>query len=252
MPARPDYFWIDPTADIWRGCQFAGLGCMPGTKQYRDSSLYARDGLLTGYTGAGNAPASRWSIDTKLRRSVLGFNGSGDYVIPPTMPVVPPLTLACWVLPPISSINSCMFAYGSLYTFSLRNGQIYFRTNTATNVAYTWNPTWTHFAVTWDMSHNVLFWINGVSRTPTTNPTNTDETTGINEIGVRSGVDYLLGSLADALVFRAVCSSEQIALLANPVRSIDYDGAFCWLRGRSQVSFAPSSISRRRRLLCGV
>lgn len=80
LRSRPSDFRLNPESPLYRGLVFAGLGRKPGTASYQDSSQQRNHGVLTGYTGAGNLPANKWTYDKTLRRAVLGFDGVGDYL----------------------------------------------------------------------------------------------------------------------------------------------------------------------------
>ena len=53
---RPANFQLNQNHPLAQGLVFAGLGAMPGSSLYRDSSLYGRDGTLSGaYAWSANA-----------------------------------------------------------------------------------------------------------------------------------------------------------------------------------------------------
>ena len=75
LSQRPEWFTLNPESPLHRGLVFAGLGRVHGAGNYFDSSPYRNHGTLTGYTGAGNTPANRWSkalgrnvLDLRIRR----------------------------------------------------------------------------------------------------------------------------------------------------------------------------------------
>lgn len=92
---RPAQWKLNPRSPLAQGLVFAGLGQYVGGLHYNDASLYGNHGTLTGYTGAGNQPSNRWSVDGTLGRPRLGFTGA-SYVLGPTLQLTE-LTIALWI-----------------------------------------------------------------------------------------------------------------------------------------------------------
>jgi hypothetical protein len=85
---RPERFTLNPWSPLY-GAALLGLGPNQRgpakTTIYEDSSLRDNQGMLYGYTGAGNTPADKWQWDNLLRRWCVGANGSSDYILSPSL-----------------------------------------------------------------------------------------------------------------------------------------------------------------------
>lgn len=96
---RPPDCTINPYCDLAQGLVFAGLGGFAGGGKYHDSSLFGNHGTLTGYStdpANANHPSRMWQYDNYLRRMVLGFNGTSDYVSLGTSKTIKPTGFASW------------------------------------------------------------------------------------------------------------------------------------------------------------
>lgn len=258
MRQRPAQFWIDRSHPFAKGSVFAGLGQTPGTSLYRDDSLYKNHGTLTGYTGAGNTPADRWKL--AIGRSAL-TSATGDTVVfPAIIPASYPWSLSCWAYPTTGArYLVCDPGPSSPPNFVLQisaaaNWEVYLASaspivSTAAKVGV-----WQHVALVAQSASSVTFFVNGVSFACS----GAGAAPSISAVWLfnrAAGSRLWLGMAADLIVANRAWSVGDIGLLSSPVRSTDYDGALCWLRGREQVwmgSAAPAANRRRRFLALGV
>jgi hypothetical protein len=103
-----------PDSPLFKGLQFAHLGNVPGGAAYRDESPYARHGTLNGFTGAGDKPGDAVGWDAVLKRPVLAFGSSSDFVSTPYVPSTGAgnFTVCLWAKP-ISGTTPIVAAWGS-------------------------------------------------------------------------------------------------------------------------------------------
>lgn len=78
---RPDRYRINANSPLLDGLVFAGFGgngCI-GSGILRDESIYGNHGVLNGMSFPSTA-TSGWGWDGRIRRPILRFDGSNDYV----------------------------------------------------------------------------------------------------------------------------------------------------------------------------
>ena len=88
---RPERFELNPRAPLANGLVFAGLGAMPGTTHYHDSSLHGNDGQLTNMT-----PSDDWVWIDELGRMGLDFNAGDQTVACTNLPFGSAFTISLW------------------------------------------------------------------------------------------------------------------------------------------------------------
>lgn len=100
LTERPEYFRINPDWPLAESCVFAGLGRFPGGLRYDDAmeSLWGNGnhGTLTNMAIPATA-TSGWQWDNHLRRMVLAYDGSSDYVLVPYSAIALPYTVIAWM-----------------------------------------------------------------------------------------------------------------------------------------------------------
>ena len=94
MLQRPDNFRLNPYSPLANGLVFAGLGALPGTTHYHDSSLHGNDGTLTNMD-----PATDWTWVPELGRRGVSIKEQGDYVAAPSIQLGSgDFTVSVWAL----------------------------------------------------------------------------------------------------------------------------------------------------------
>ena len=92
---RPQSFELDHSHPLARGLVFAGLGRVPHSLVYRDSSLYGNHGTLTNMAVPATA-TSGWAWDNFLGRWATRYDGDNDYVSLGTSSILKPTGEATW------------------------------------------------------------------------------------------------------------------------------------------------------------
>ncbi len=227
MSRRDRQFVLNRRSPLAGGLVSAALGAHAGTTLYRDSALLGRDGTLSGFTGAGNAPKDRWAWDETLGRFVLGFNGSADYV-PVTLPsLAGHRSAACWLKSTATAATTFLGAYNASTPY---NGWgLALNLNATGNFGfwngYSWNNStsatgynsgaWCHAVATFDGS-NIHFFKNGVADG---SPAAASPSTfaGPHAIGATSaGSSAFPGTLADVMIWSRAISGAELAPLSDP------------------------------------
>ena len=246
---RPEQFQLDRNHPLFVGLVFAGLAQFPGSTLYHDSAC-GSDGVLTGYSGAGDTPADKWQWDPYLRRMILGFDGSDDYVLTscPALAGAADFTLSFWAKAPAyaaakaaigyytSSYNLVIYPYDTGSQFRTYGIGPAFSSGVALSVAAT---SQNHFCFTHSLASASLY-VNGQyvasgSGTP-------ESLTGpILTLGSAiAGEQFFAGSLGDVLWHNRLLSSATIARLGDPSDPL-VSGLIAPPRRRSFAAAAPAS-----------
>jgi hypothetical protein len=117
MKERPPDFKLNPQHPLSVGLVWAWMGRFPGGTMAYDQSPGKANGVLTGFTGAGNLPVDRWLWDRSLNRFSLYCNGTSDYINISSVKLPggngPIVSAACWLKWPGAGNYSVMLSYGS-------------------------------------------------------------------------------------------------------------------------------------------
>ena len=244
---RPENFTINPQVDLGRGLMFFGGGACPGSAKLIDSSGLGNNATLTNMAIPATA-TSGWQWDNFLRRWVLAFDGSNDYVQAVGNNSTA-FTAACWVkiaatttttqiYLEYSASNNLRYGLGSYaggYPFvpRLNVGSPYKVASSSTFVT----GKWYHFAGTSDGS-NYAMYINGVSVAITGSSTSSCDTASVLRIGqgCSTASNYSNSSIGDPCIWNRVLSPYEIAQEADPVWSIMKGGLILPPRRRSYAA----------------
>lgn len=248
--SRPEFFTLNPHSPLFGNLVFAGLGSRSGSTHYHDATGNY-PGTLTGYTTSGDYPADKWQWDSYLRRNVLGFDGTDDYVGVPIKFPSTAYTVSAWCWQPVGTTGYRSVVEGTSYGGDMR----YYGTLPmweGNSNAYTTAGTWNHCV--WNTSLGM--YLNGVYNAAAKSPLASTTT----YIGKRfDNGNYWLGNLADILIFFRSISAEEIKQLADPsnyMLSVGEEGTPLLLPPRRRffacaVSGETPTTNRRRRVLCG-
>ena len=169
MSGRPERVQINYGHPLARGLVFAGLGELPNSTYYHDSSLYSNHGTLTNME-----PASDWAWSGELRRFGTLHDGSDEYVTGTTgCNFLGDFTAAVWVLGQSSGANAMtimgnyqavpgggwMFGpdnAGTMY-YWVRNGATNYFDTTAGHVS----TAYTHYAMQFIAGVGIFLYRNG-------------------------------------------------------------------------------------------
>lgn len=253
MSQRPANFTINPAHPLANGLVFAGLGAMPGSTLYRDSSLFGRNGTLTGYTGAGNLPSDRWVWNSTINRTVLNFNGTSDYVaMKPVLCSNTSWTAATWCVNIVAGLYQWIARGSITASFGARNGSGAIVSDDS-GYYYCGSTSWAgtfHHAVTYN-SPVFTSYKNGVLD-------GTKSGSGITAtwsvpLKINYGNwGYTNGSTTDMMIWSRVLSPAEIAVLANPNDPM-LGGLVQYPRRRAWYGYTPATaatllLSRRRKM----
>jgi hypothetical protein len=223
MPrTRPEIFRINPLVPLARGLVFAGLGCAPRTFFYKDSSRESKgdDGLLTGYSGAGDTPADEWQYVPQLGRFGLGFvGGKHEVTLASTLSLGTTYTLSVWW----KLTNTTTYLLGSAltgyrYGFAVTSTQIWHSVHDTDqryiNVAYngTVAGVWTHFGLV-RIGTSVSVYLNG-RQVGTTQTLQANAPAFYNRLA--QNVGWLNGSITDLCIYSVALSAPRLIELSDP------------------------------------
>lgn len=242
---RPYDFRLDRKAPLAQGLVFAGLGACAGTTRYRDSSGCGLDGTLTGFSGAGDTPQERWLGDGLLRRQVLSFDGSNDYVLglsSSALNLTGDFTLSVWAnavsYPTYGTLMGARTTYAGMDWWwldgYLSTTKFFFGNAGAVTISCYNSPSagvWHHHAIT---RRGSIFtpYLDGVAATTTNNATAMPTGDAL-RIGIAGGdaAYYRNGKLADPLIYQRALTAPEILRLADR-SNVDMDGAIVDRRRR--------------------
>ena len=231
---RPERFELNPRAPLANGLVFAGLGALPGTTHYHDSSLHGNDGELTNMT-----PSDDWVWIDELGRRGLDFDYIDDYVHCGSNVGLfsrTAVTHVAWVRQSRAIVYNRITCCGRsastapYLTFGLRSnttytvpgspGGTYNEYNTGVSVA-SYLDEWVSFAATYD-SQQVIAYLNG----SVIGPGSGAWTGALGDLSAVSryaaiGRDtysarYFEGQIADPLIYNRALTLPEIQALADP------------------------------------
>ena len=211
---RPENYRINSGHPLYNGMAFGNFGGNPRTLRYQDDSSGQNNGTLTGYSTDptnANSPGNQWQWDNYLRRWVLGFDGSADYVSATLVPATS-YTKVAWVNLSANGNYPAVMCFGSSENEDLR---FYGTTrvaqlNNVSGDAVTVG-TWSHLAGVCIGTTGTLYQ-NGVSK----GSGGVSVLGGSLLIGKRSDGAFLPGNIADPLFYNRALSPSEIARLADP------------------------------------
>ena len=238
MTERPESFDLNIESPLYRGLVFAGLGSVSKGYRYTDSSIQGNHGTLTGFSGAGDTPAAQWRWDGYLRRWVLGFDGSNDYVLHGFSSAMenPNFTVSFWL-----DMTGAPGGFGGVIGNLHDSGggvyggwQVLFRQNSlvgyllkasSSGSVELVSPYWLlpSLGSLWPVSVRVTHWQTVRFTAGANSGTRSQSTTTFKSVGspLKLGYDeytdcHLQGSLGDVLVHNRVLADGEIAALADP------------------------------------
>lgn len=229
MRQRPDYFRIDYRHPFAQGLVFAGLGALPGTTHYHDSSVYGHSGVIV------NSSQSQ----PILNRIGVKFNGSSSYVKindADHLDGMAACTITLWVyaasgaqadsyaallLKSVTGGSSTGRSYG--VTQNSTNNQLFYQmqSDAMEQVASTdtswFDGTNRHICMTWDGSTMSVYANAQSDATPQSGSGNIISSTGNLFIGSELGLyNFFDGIIADVMVFTRALAIPEIEQLADP------------------------------------
>jgi hypothetical protein len=227
---RPEQFELDPTAEggwILRdlAAWYAGGGW--GTTNALDA-WGINHGTLTLMAIPATA-TSGWGWDSFLRRPVLRFDGSNDYVLGSIPPMIPPLTIAGWSNPTNFSMAR---AHLTLFSDANNRYQTYLGSGTGPVTARTLaagSPSaatagnavagsWNHAAGVFASTASRIAYLNGI---PGAEVTTTKDPGAVTTFNLGQYPSYhMLGAVADSMFWNRALSAAELTLLADPAWSV--------------------------------
>jgi hypothetical protein len=258
---RPEDFRLNSDCQLAQGLVFLGAGRFPESKYFHDSSLYGNHGTLTNMAVPATA-TSGWAWDSFLGRWRLNCDGTNDHVLVgnPVTTQVNNFSLCGWINPRTLPQTTSFLIYNGTDACGYGMGICAVDQGSATNVgglfgSIAWLTTttpmsgvelWDHIALVYGQSTG-KFYFNGrvlaetVTATPKTPVTRCT-------VGNQDARCYVVGSLADPMVYNRALSVSEIAALANP-SNVMLSGLLLPPRRRSFAAAAATG-NRRRRVLC--
>ena len=265
MPGgRPERIRMNYGHPLARGLVFAGLGELPNSTYFHDSSLYHNNGALTN-TATPATTASGWAWDNFLRRWVLHFDGSNDYMATGALGALPvgtgPFTVLEWMKPDslTGGVPLSMNPYGNggwNFYWSLSSGKLsfynyatYVETKTSTSLGLSaWN------AVGVVRTTIAQMYLGGAADGSASACTSNF----VSPPGLLLGTRWadlsqnFGGSVADVMVWNRAISPSEIAALADPSNYYLSGLILPPKRRLFAAATTTATSSRRRRILCGV
>jgi hypothetical protein len=225
--SRPQNFTLDYSHPLANGLVFAGLGNVPGSVRYNDSSAWGNHGALTNMD-----PKTDWVWSPVLNRWNLDSSGN-EWVSCGTSPVfeVQSHSFACWVYPTASSTYARMIVHkstsivsngfewglrGDLLSYAYYDGGIRGWYQDTTTIPLN---TWTHVCGVWNKESGVAsYYVNGQysSQDSTTTGTITHSAAAPLSIGHVLTNDYFSGKMSDFALYNRELAAPEISQLADP------------------------------------
>lgn len=243
---RPETFDIDRDHSLAKGLVFAGLGQLPGSTRYHDSSVFGNTGTLTGMD-----PATDWVWSSTLNRMACNFDGSNDEITS-AFRLSKPMTLSAWIRgTDVTNIKTWLFDNASTFVFYTESGKIKAYVGSVLTGSKTISTNvWYHVCITYTGGALDQF-TNGVADGSLTGVTSTPGTSF--RIGYHSTAGRLWGGdIGDVCAWNRALTLPEIQAITDP-SNVMLSGLLQPPRRKWWPVVAggtPATSSRRRRLIC--